>query len=407
MNLKAQMSDPQKKIRSKIGNPVGGDDFWPRPDVVDPLFDALVNDKGSRRLFGLRRIGKTSVVLELERRLRARADLTVIQIDVQGVSRFKDFLNKLFEQIPAETRLQQTKKSIATNAALQSFLPALATRLTGSAATQAQSTFHNEFEHKAVWAGDIEAALEEAGPIVLIIDELPFMLRNMMRDGYKPFDAERFLATLRSWRMNSGVRMLLSGSIGLAQLERLDGVAVADHIGDLYPVSLPPLSRAQAIELVEALALGEEVDDWTTALSEAIVDASAELWPIFLQYGFNDVLRSRERDPSKVKAIVEAQVRQALDENFYTQFSTRLSRYGNDEKSVRAILKTVVAADPEPVTFAAIDEALAKLNAGERRDDLLEALREDDFMSFDTESQTLRAASKLVPLWVRARAWGR
>jgi hypothetical protein len=193
----------------------------------------------------------------------------------------------------------------------------------------------------------------------------------------------------------------------LAQLERLDGVAVADHIGDLYPVSLPPLPRAQAIELVEALALGEEVDDWTIALSEAIVDASAELWPIFLQYGFNDVSRSRERDPSKVKAIVEAQVRQALDENFYKQFSTRLSRYGNDEKSVRAILKTIVAADPEPVTFVAIDEALTKLNAGERRDDLLEALREDDFISFNTGSQTLRAASKLVPLWVRARAWGR
>ena len=401
------MSDPQKKIRSKIGNPVSGHDFWPRPDVVDPLFDALVNDKGSRRLFGLRRIGKTSVVLELERRLRARDDLTVIQIDVQGVSRFKDFLNKLFERIPAETRLRRTQQKIATNAALQSLLPALVARLTGNAAAQAQSTFQNEFEHKAVWAGDIEAALEEAGPIVLIVDELPFMLRNMMRDGYKPFDAERFLATLRSWRMNSGVRMLLSGSIGLAQLERLDGVAVADHIGDLYPVSLPPLPRAEAIELVEALALGEEVDDWTIALSEAIVDLSAELWPIFLQYGFNDVSRSGERDPSKVRAIVEAQVRQALDENFYKQFSTRLSRYGDDEKSVRAILKAVVAADAEPVAFVAIDEALAKLNTGERRDDLIEALREDDFISFDTESQTLRAASKLVPLWVRARAWGR
>ncbi|HEY8125919.1 MAG TPA: hypothetical protein VIF88_10925, partial [Methylocystis sp.] len=121
----------------------------------------------------------------------------------------------------------------------------------------------------------------------------------------------------------------------------------------------------------------------------------------------NALLQAGERDPAKVRAIVEKEVRQKLDENFYTQFSTRLARYETDEKPARAILKAIVAADPEPVAFAAIDDALAKLNAGERRDDLLEALREDDFISFDTESQTLRAASKLVPLWVRARAWGR
>ena len=60
-------------------------------------------------------------------------------------------------------------------------------------------------------------------------------------------------------------------------------------------------------------------------------------------------------------------------------------------------------------TFEAIDAALteAGAGAGERRDDLLEALREDDFIVFDTESQTVRPASKLVPVWVRARPWGR
>jgi hypothetical protein len=229
----------------------------------------------------------------------------------------------------------------------------------------------------------------------------------MLQSGYKPFDAGQFLAMLRSWRINCGVRMLLTGSIGLAQLARMDGVAVADHIGDLFPETLPPLSRPEAIAMVEALVRGEVAKDWTPELSEAIVDASAELWPIFLQYGFNALLQAGERDPAKVRAIVEKEVRQKLDENFYTQFSTRLARYETDEKPARAILKAIVAADPEPVAFAAIDDALAKLNAGERRDDLLEALREDDFISFDTESQTLRAASKLVPLWVRARAWGR
>lgn len=394
------------KLRNRLGNPVAGEDFWPRPDVVDTLFKDLVHGKGSRRLFALRRIGKTSVLLELERRLRAHAELTVIRIDVQGLSRFRDFLSQLFEAIPAETRLQRARHKIASNSVVQALLPGVWKRLSGTE-TPPASSFQNEFDHNAAWGGDIEAALAEAGPIVLIVDELPYMLRNMMRDGYKPWDVERFLATLRSWRMNCSVRVLLAGSIGLAQLSRIDHVHVADHIGDIIPVRLPPLPRSEAIAMVEALARGEGVEGWSRALSEAIVEASAETWPIFLQYGFAAVAKSGVRDPNTVKATIDSDVRQALDETFYQQFSTRLSRYAGDEKAVRTVLKTVVAAGSEPAAFQAVDEALAKAGAIERRDDLLEALREDDFVVFDTEAQTVRPASKLVPIWVRARAWGR
>jgi hypothetical protein len=397
------------KLLNKLGNPVSGDDFWPRLDVVDNLYNDLVQGKGSRRLFGLRRIGKTSVLLELERRLLTHGAFTVIRIDVQGISRFKDFLSKLFEQIPLEGRMQNTRQKFAANKVFKSLLPALWGRVTGTAGQEASSGFQNEFDHNAAWAGDIEAALQEAGPIVLLIDELPYMLRNMMKEGYKAWDVERFLATLRSWRMNSGVRMLLSGSVGLAQLSRTDRVHVADHIGDLFPVLLPPLPIPQAIAMVDALARGQSIDDWSMELSAAVVGASAETWPIFLQYGFDAAIKAGVRDSTRVTAAIESTVRQALDETFYTQFATRLTRYDADLKTARIILRTVVRPNAELATFEAIDAALAEAGAGatERRDDLLEALREDDFIIFDTESQTVRPASKLVPVWVRARPWGR
>jgi hypothetical protein len=69
------------------------------------------------------------------------------------------------------------------------------------------------------------------------------------------------------------------------------------------------------------------------------------------------------------------------------------------------MLKTIVA--KAPASFAEIDAALEKLKAVDRRDDLLEALREDDFIHFSTEAQTAQPASRLVPVWVRARSWGR
>lgn len=392
-------------LQGRIGNPVRGEDFWPRPDVVDPLFRDLVENRGSRRIFSLRRIGKTSVLLELERRLRAKPDLVVVHCDVQGIHRFKDFLGKVFEQLPTGGRFDDARKGLTNNPVLRTAVAGIWSRWTGST-PQAPTGFLNEFDHSAAWAGDIRTALVQAGPIVLLVDELPFMLRNMMKSGYAANDAERFLATLRDWRMNCGVRMLFSGSIGFAQLARHDRVAVADHIGDVLPVTLPPLARDDAIAMVEALAQGERADGWTPALSAAVVDASAETWPIFLQCGLDAVVRAGVRDPDRVAAAIDAGVRQTLDETFYQQFTTRLSRYGADEKPARIVLKTI-AASGEPQTFAAVDTALDKSGALERRDDLLEALREDDFVVFDTDAQTIRPASRLVPVWVRARPWGR
>ena len=275
---------------------------------------------------------------------------------------------------------------------------------------QAKQDFVSEFRHSAVWAGDIAAALKEAGPIVLMIDELPFMMRNMITRGYKPADVESFLATLRGWRMNCDVRMLLSGSIGLAQLARIEKVHVADHIADMRPVRLPPLKDDAGIEMIDALARGEGVMDWTRSLSEAIVQASAETWPIFLQFGFDEVRRDGTRDPASVRAIIEREVRPALDETFYKQFATRLARYNKDETAARAILSTVAGAAGEQfATFETIDNILKKVDKAslKKRDDLLEARSEDDFIDLDTTSQIAKPASRLVPIWVRARAWGR
>ena len=376
---------------------------------MDRLYDDLVCSRGSRRLFALRRIGKTSVLLELERRLRVPPDLTVLRIDAQGLNRFQDFLGKVFEQIPTENRFQKFRQRLNNNAALQALMPWVLPHAPKQVTAQAKQDFVSEFQHSAIWAGDIAAALKEAGPIVLMIDELPFMMRNMIARGYKPADVETFLATLRDWRMNSDVRMLFSGSIGLAQLARIEKVHVADHIADMRPVRLPPLSRDNAIDMVEALARGEEAAGWTRALSEAIVEASAETWPIFLQFGFDEVRRVGTRDPVSVRAIIEREVRPALDETFYQQFATRLARYDKDQMAARAILRAVVDVDVQHATFAAIDSSLKAVSAAalKKRDDLLEALGEDDFIDFDTAEQIAQPASRLVPIWVRARAWGR
>jgi len=391
-------------MRYRVGNPVIGGDFWPRPDVVDDIHARLTKHEQSVRLFGLRRIGKTSVLLELERRLREDPSLTVLRIDAQAIRRFGDFLAAIVGGLPEGGATEKLRTVANKNPTLRTLFSAALRKI--GVENAGEAGFQSEFNHQAFWVGDFEEVFRNAGPLILLIDELPYMIRNMLEGGnYKPNDIEGFLATLRGWRMNAGVRMVLAGSLGLAQIRRMYGVSIHDHIGDILPRSLPPLTRDDAAAMVEALARGEGAEEWTPELTKAVVGTAGETWPIFLQQGCKAILDAGIRDPDQVAGEIARSVRPIADEVFHTQFSTRLSRYGEDERAARTILRTVVRA--EPAGFDLIDDALDKIDALERCDDLLDALREDDFIEFDTEARTVRTASRLVPVWVRSRSWGR
>jgi len=69
------------RLKRHYGNPVSGAYFWPRPDITEPIAASLLAGE-SVKLFGLRRTGKSSVMLEVERALKT-AGRTVVYVDVQ------------------------------------------------------------------------------------------------------------------------------------------------------------------------------------------------------------------------------------------------------------------------------------------------------------------------------------
>lgn len=398
-------------MKVKIGNPVENEDFFQRNAVVDRLVDDIRNQRGSRSLFGLRRIGKSSVLRAVKERLDNQTSLVVISIDVQGISRLGDFLAKIVEDLPERHTLQNYRAKIANNQVVQTLFTAIASKYGYSGVTptkdaSAQGGFINEMRHMGAWIGDINDLLKAHNGIVLLIDELPFMLRNMLRSGYSTNDVECFMAMLRDWRMNCDVRMILAGSLGLGQLARLEGVQTKDHTGDLYPVSLPPLGREEAIEMVTKLAEGEGLQDWTHDLSAAIVDGAAETWPIFLQMGLDAAIRSNIRDVAILAQGPDPAASASLEDTFFSQYQTRLNRYNDDKKPAQAVLRLVTHSPQEGVSLDIIDQALAKIGAKDDRDTLIEGLIEDDFVELDTKNRTVHSANRLVTVWVRARSWG-
>ena len=66
------------------GNPIGDDGFFGREDVLRDVLQVLHNPKENAIvLYGQRRIGKTSVLLQLERQLRETGDFDAVYFDLQ------------------------------------------------------------------------------------------------------------------------------------------------------------------------------------------------------------------------------------------------------------------------------------------------------------------------------------
>ncbi len=387
----------------------GHGQYWPDEALLNELYQSIAIRGESRKLFGLRRIGKSSHIAAFEDRLAPSEEVCVIYIDAQQIVRFDTFLELLCKGIKKNKHwIRRAKNNPQVRAALDMLLSSDLVKLkqpTEKSDPNHRQSFADALRFQELWSGRLDIVLRSDVPIVLIIEELPFMIRNMLQNGHSVSDITTMLATLRHWRNECGVRMLLSGSLGLRQIERDHDVAIADHMGDILPVFVNPLARDNAIAMINRLAQGERIDGWNQSVSETIVDTVAETWPVFLQHGFNAVANTSERGSDAVRELVKASNAVPLDETFYKQFTTRLGRYGDDEKPSRLILSIIKSGNDQPVSFAAIDAALVA--HPERRDDVMEALREDDFIRFDTASQTAWLASKLVPVWIAARPWGK
>lgn len=394
-------------MRNVIGPPAAGVDFFERPEIVGRLVDDLTDGRGSRRMFGLRRIGKSSISLEVQRQLSSQQDITVALLDVQGLTRFDGFLAALLRELPDREDLALNRAKIFGQPWVKKLFAAT-TAVVTKEVPEPQRDFVNEFAHTQLWAGDIGALLTKIQPLVLIVDELPFMLRNMLEHGYQKADIEQFMAQLRFWRHKCGVRMLMTGSLGFGQLQRDHAINLGDSIGDLVPISVPPLSREDAISMTNRLVEGEKLRDWTREHSEALVDGVAETWPVFIQAALDEVRRTGERDLSALRQGPSAEARRALDETFYSQYQTRLQRY----QALRPITQQVLRGlSHAPDTRLSFDEILALVgghaeDTAEVRDTVLTALEEDDFVVLDTAGREVQLANRLVATFIASRPWG-
>lgn len=387
------------------GNAVNGSARFARPELEAEMIRLLEHGVGIK-MFGLRRIGKSTFRLFAEEFMAARG-YGLATVNAEGMRSIDQLLFGVFAALPRQEQGLRGKFTqwIAGNAALPHGLRVvLDVILKGGQPEQAHTSGITQY-----WptiSTQIVRLLREDQPKLLVtIDEFALMVKNLLTDQKErgPHQVDMLLASLREWRA-AGLKMILTGSIGLAGLARKHEFS-KDHINDLLNFQVPPLSDAEARRFIAEATAATLPSAWTPMHTEALLSEAGVLYPCFLVKALLAMDCSRPPPPDAFPELFAIHVRPELHGSFLDQFNRRFRDYRElDREQLRKlilpILRQIMASGTpgRAQSDIAIPEPFDAIDA----DDALTLLQEDGFLHYREPRDTGRIwypASGLVDLW--------
>lgn len=197
--------------------------FWNRQDEIRAFIEIL-DEGGSIHLVAQRRIGKTSLMREVSRRIGG--EYACVHVDLQKATSPEDFIAALGTATRDHQSLWMKTREVFSNA-LSKFADRLDTlQVDEVALTIREGLVEGNWQAK----GDrlLAALAESERPVVLFLDEVPVMVNRVLRGADNAMTPERIATTdaFLSWlRQNTlehqgRVRIVVTGSIGFEPILR-------------------------------------------------------------------------------------------------------------------------------------------------------------------------------------------
>ena len=244
-------------IRKGGSNWVDGENFFDRENELEAL-EERVRDGTHTLLTAQRRMGKTSLVRELQRRLAETGEFEIVFVDLEGALDSADAIAEM------GVRAKQVRGAWdRIGAALANTLKRAGGRIEELSVSELKVKLRAGID-AGNWSqrGDaIFAALAAGGrPTVLAIDELPILVNRLLKDetGRITPEGKHKVDALLSWLRKNGqahrdrVPMILSGSVSLEPL--LDQAGLSAHANIFSSYCLRPWSEKTSVSCLGALA---------------------------------------------------------------------------------------------------------------------------------------------------------
>lgn len=290
-------------MRNIIGQAVIGEDLYGRDYELARLWEKL--EQGEHMLMlAPRRVGKTSLMLELRRAPRENWD--VIYIDVQHGNSPADCMAAILAALAADPQYQSHFKSFPFSNAVKDVLGRLSTVDVVKLRVELKGAMGREWDHAADQLQARLMSLPDTGRyLLIIIDELPLLLSHLLEAEDGKRNAELLLSRLRHWRqapeLCGRVHTLVGGSIGLEGVLRR--VHLSGSINDLVPFHLDSWDRATATEFLKRLEgdRGFRLDDASIA---QVLDLLHDPVPYHVQLFFGAICDACRSEASRISPEV-------------------------------------------------------------------------------------------------------
>lgn len=399
-------------MRNMTGRPVSEEDFYNREGELADLWRKLETDH--ILLLAPRRVGKTSLMYKLMAEAPQRPDTYAIYLSVPDIDTELEFVERLYRAVlespQASSRLSRVWDTLKSSSIGKFFgrvesvgIPELFEVSWREAKPQDWETFGREL---------INALRKLEGRWLILVDELPVFVLNLIKQDPTAARARTFLYWLRQMRQmpppeGERLRFLLAGSIGL------DTVAsryrMGDTINDLTIKTLGTFSPATADQFLARL--GEDYGlDLTPEVRQRICERAEWLIPYYLQLFFGGLLEicSDERAVPSV-AMVDEVFEVLLSHgrrSYFDYWHQRLTEeLGTPQDSWSSALLNACSRDAKGVTRQTFAATLSQHIADiAQRDEmlswLLDVLIGDGYL-VETEGRYRFRSSLLREFWHR------
>jgi hypothetical protein len=350
-------------VRSMVGNPVKGEDFFDREPEQRQVWEVLHSDHVL--LLAPRRVGKTSLLFRLKDTAADRS-AEAAYLSVADAESEDEFVRKLYAALPELPSGGEVLKRLRQGPLAKFFRRIKKVEAFAFAVEFADLETAPERGWAIAGQALAEALDRHPRQPLLLIDELPVFVLSLVRQDPAGGRARRFLSWFRELRQahapTGRLRWLLAGSIGLDTVAaRLN---LGDTINDLYVLRLGPFDRATADRLLLELAA-----TYSFPLDEGVrahlLDRIGWLVPYYVQLLFRE-LRTHcvERQVPATTAAAEEVFEDLLSPSKKTYFDYWRQRLheelGRPGAEQALVLLNAAAEDPVGATGATLGGVLAE-----------------------------------------------